>query len=221
MIIEETLESAFPGLRVLELELHNITVKIREDSLDEFRTQKQSQIRAAIGSPENVKDIPIFRAYRDFYWKVGIDPTKTRPAGEALTRRIVGGKDLPTINTLVDAYNIASAESHVAIAAFDLEKISTGSLWMRRARSGESFLGIGMGKSIVLNGIEVVIEDQSNSDIIAVYPYRDSEATKVTEMTRHALMMMCGVPGITKEDLQRAKELTKRYVEEFCYTHSE
>ena len=43
---------------------------------------KQEEIRKRIPSLEQVKDIPILRAYRDFYWKVGTDPTKTRPAGE-------------------------------------------------------------------------------------------------------------------------------------------
>ena len=169
-----------------------------------------------MGSLDLLQDLPIFRAYRDFYWKVGIDPTKTRPAGEALARRIVSGKRLPTINTLVDSYNIASSESHVAIAAFDLDTISSGSLFMRTARSGEAFLGIGMGKPMALTGIEVVIEDASNSNLIAVYPYRDSDATKVAEKTRHVLMMMCGVPGIKDEELQSAAFLTKSYIEKFC-----
>lgn len=200
----------------MEMELHDLSIKNRVDSLEEFKDQKQAEIRANIGSLDLVKDLPIFRAYRDFYWKVGIDPTKTRPAGEALTRRIVNGKRLPTINTLVDSYNIASSESHVAIAAFDLDTISSGSLFMRRARSGETFLGIGMGKAMTLTGIEVVIEDESNSNLIAVYPYRDSNATKVAEKTRHVLMMMCGVPGIKDEELQSAAVLTKNYIEKFC-----
>lgn len=216
MRIEQNLESAFPGLRVLELEMSDLRVIKQERSLSEFKAQKQSEIREKIGSLDVVKDLPIFRAYRDFYWKVGIDPTKTRPAGEALARRIIGGRDLPTINTLVDSYNIASAESHVAVAAFDLSTISSHSLLMRRARTSERFLGIGMDKSVSLNGIEVVIEDQSNSNLIAVYPYRDSEATKVTEGTRRVLMMMCGVPGIAEIDLERAKQLTENYVERFC-----
>lgn len=219
--IEKDLESNFPGLRVVELEFHRLTIKHRDVKLDEFKALKQSEIRATIGSLEAVKDLPIFRAYRDFYWRVGIDPTKTRPAGEALARRIISGKDLPTINTLVDSYNIASAESHIAIAAFDLGTVSSNSLLMRRAKSGESFLGIGMDKSLNLNGVEVVIEDQSNSSLVAIYPYRDSDASKVTENTRSALMMMCGVPGVKEHDLERAKVLTKAYVEKFCEIRSE
>ena len=144
MRIEQTLESSFPGLGVLELELNDLKVKKQVRNLDEFKARKQSEIRKKIVSLDAVKDLPIFRAYRDFYWRVGIDPTKTRPAGEALARRIIGGSGLPTIYTLVDSYNIASAESHIAVAAFDLATISSDSLLMRRARTNERFLGIGM-----------------------------------------------------------------------------
>lgn len=215
MEIDENLRIAFPGLRVLELELHDLSIEHRQNSLEEFKIHRLSEIRRKIGTLEVVKDLPIFRAYRDFYWKVGIDPTKIRPAGEALARRIVSGRDLPVINTLVDSYNLASSESHVAIAAFDLSTISSN-LLMRRANSGEEFLGIGMHHPMVLTGIEVLIEDKSNSNLIAVYPFRDSDASKVTEETRHVLMMMCGVPGINNEDLESARFLTKSYVEKFC-----
>lgn len=200
----------------MELELHDLTVKTVDTRLEEFKKRKQEEIRARIHSLDEVKNLRVFRAYRDFYWNVGIDPTKTRPAGEALTRRILSGKDLPTINTLVDSYNIASAESFVAIAAFDISRISSDSLFMRKARKGESFLGIGMEKEIELSGVEVVIEDENRSDLIAVYPYRDSDASKVTESTRDALMMMCGVPDVSDEDLENARDLTKEYVEAYC-----
>jgi DNA/RNA-binding domain of Phe-tRNA-synthetase-like protein len=216
MKIDANLSSSFSGLRVLELKIDDLEIKRSDELLEDFKNRKQKEIRDKIRSLEEVKNLPVFRAYRDFYWKVGIDPTKTRPAGEALTRRILSGRDLPTINTLVDSYNIASAESHVAIAAFDLQTVSENSLFMRRAMPGERFLGIGMDSPIALSGVEVVIEDQSNSNLIAVYPYRDSDASKVTEVTRVVLMMMCGVPGIADSDLERARNLTKEYVANYC-----
>lgn len=216
MRISEDLEASFSGLRVLELELPNLTVKRLDTTLEELKKRKQEEIRNKIHSLDEVKNLRVFRAYRDFYWRVGIDPTKTRPAGEALIRRILSGRDLPTINTLVDSYNIASAESFVAIAAFDLSAISRDSLFMRKARKGESFLGIGMEQEITLSGIEVVIEDEKRDELIAAYPYRDSDASKVTESTHEALMMMCGVPGISDEDLEVARMLTKKYAEDYC-----
>ena len=216
MKIEKDLSDEFPGLRVLELKMSQLEIKKSDSLLVEFRRKKQEEIRDKIRTSEVIKDLPIIRAYRDFYWKVGIDPTKTRPAGEALTRRILAGRDLPTINTFVDAYNIASAESSVAIAAFDSETIEHESLIMRRAVKSEPFLGIGMDSAICLSGVEVVIEDTESKRLIAIYPYRDSEDSKVTERSSAVLLMMCGVPGITEADLLSALKLTKEYVERFC-----
>jgi DNA/RNA-binding domain of Phe-tRNA-synthetase-like protein len=214
--IEETLKQSFTGLQVIELQISNIKIKEKDQRLEEFKERIQQKVRNSFGSMDEIRNQPIFRAYRDFFWRVGIDPTKTRPAGEALTRRIVGGKDLPTINTLVDCYNLASVMTSVAIAAFDLNSISHDSLLMRKANAGEMFKGIGMDSEMRLKGIEVVIEDLKSHKLIAVYPYRDSDDSKVTLETKNALLMMCGVPGISLDRLEQAKSLSKEYVESFC-----
>ena len=216
MKIEKDLSDTFPGLRVLELKMSQLSIKKSDILLEEFKKKKQKEIREKIGSLEAIKNVPVLRAYRDFYWRVGIDPTKIRPAGEALTRRILSGKDLPTINTLVDAYNIASAESSVAIAVFDSRTVDFENLTMRRAVKGESFLGIGMDSATILSGVEVVIEDTKSGKLIAIYPYRDSDDSKVTEQSDEVLLMMCGVPGIGDDDLLYAQRLTREYIEKFC-----
>lgn len=216
MEIAPELRSVFPGLRLVELKLATLTVRSSDPALESFKQEVEDRVRRRMRSLEEVRDQPIFRAYRDFFWRVGIDPTKVRPAGEALTRRILGGRDLPRINTLVDAYNLASVESSIAIAAFDSARVDERALVMRRATSGEPFHGIGMKVPDSLNGVEVVIEDTSSHGLIAVYPYRDSDGSKVTEKTRDVLFMMCGVPGIDDAALQLAARLTKEYVERFC-----
>jgi B3/4 domain len=134
MEIAPELRSAFPGLRVVKLKLTGLTVRSSDPDLESFKLEVQERVRRRTASLEEVKDQPIFRAYRDFFWRVGIDPTKTRPAGEALTRRILGGRDLPRINTVVDAYNLVSVETSIAIAAFDSMKV--------RARLGPYFAAI-------------------------------------------------------------------------------
>jgi len=215
MEIEKVLLDKYPGLAVLEFAL-GVEIQKGSDHLEAFKRSKQEELRKKIPSLEVVRDLPIIRAYRDFYWKVGIDPTKTRPAGEALLRRIIGGRDLPNINTLVDSYNIASAETMISIAAFDRRKVNPQQLLMRSAVRGESFMGIGMKSSISLEGVEVVIEDTFEKKLIAVYPYRDADESKVTEDTKEVLFMMCGVPGITPKDLESAKNITFEYVTKFC-----
>jgi DNA/RNA-binding domain of Phe-tRNA-synthetase-like protein len=216
LIIDEELETVFPGLRVVELAISDLIIDKSDPRLEELKRTTQSRLRERIRGLEEVKNQPMFRAYRDFYWKIGIDPTKNRPSTEALVRRILGGKDLPTINTLVDSYNLASVDSFVSIAAFDSSAIDMSSLAMRRARTGEPFLGIGMPSPMVLRGVEVVIEDKKNGQLIAVYPYRDAEASKVTEKTKGVLLMMCGVPSIPDHALENARSLCEKYVSEFC-----
>jgi DNA/RNA-binding domain of Phe-tRNA-synthetase-like protein len=216
LAIEDSLQKSFLGLQVVELKMMGLKISEKNDELQAFKTQAQQKVRQSYQSPEQIRDQPIFRSYRDFFWRVGIDPTKTRPAGEALTRRIVGGKELPTINTLVDSYNIASVMSSVAIAAFDLDAVSESDLFMRKARGGESFLGIGMNSEMNLKGVEVVIEDVKSHRVIAIYPYRDSDDSRVTLQTTNVLLMMCGVPGILIESLNEASKLSKEFVERFC-----
>ena len=210
--ISEEVRRAFPNLHVLTSSIKNVIVEKSNSELEEFKREILQEIQDAYDL-ENLKDRPILRAYRDFFWKLGVDPTKTRPAAEALIRRLLRGKPLPRINTLVDAYNLASIKTEIAIAAFDSDKIR-GELTMRYAETGEEFLGIGMKTPLRLNGREIVISDEDK--LLAVYPYRDAEDTKVTEATRNVLLLFCGVPGIPTQKLLEAKDVTLKFVTKFC-----
>jgi DNA/RNA-binding domain of Phe-tRNA-synthetase-like protein len=201
----------FPGLCVAEGIVEGLEIKATSPGLEAFKPEAYARIRSMY-TIENVKDDPGYRAYRDFFWRVGIDPTKTRPASEALVRRILADKPLPTINTAVDAYNLASALSGVPIAAFDADRLH-GSLTMRMAREGEQFKGIGMKEPIVLQTGQVVICDEEQ--LIAVYPYRDSDSTKVTAGTMRMHVVSCGVPGISPDKVVKANEMAAEYLEKF------
>lgn len=213
LIISDEVRSRFPDLHVLLKRIDDLRVREKLEKLERFKLEVYERVRSRF-SLDSLKDDPIMRAYRDFFWRIGIDPTKIRPASEALIRRILGGKDLPTINTLVDAYNLASVESRIALAAFDADKLEGEELIMRFARSGEEFLGIGMNKPKKLGGEEIVVADSKR--LIAIYPYRDADYSKVTLETSGIYLMTCGVPGISLEDLERAEDLATQYIMRFC-----
>lgn len=213
--IERELEILYPGLRVLCAKLKGLSILARDEELETFKGQVFERVSKSVRSLDEVKDLSIVRAYRDFFWRVGIDPTKVRPAGEALARRIISGRGIPMINTFVDSYNLASAETLVPIAAFDLSKVGEN-LLMRKAKGGERFLGIGMESPLALKGVEVVIEDQRDGELIAVYPYRDANASKVSETSRDVLIVSCGVPGVEVSALEKARDLTIDYARRYC-----
>jgi len=212
LTICEEVQRDFPDLHVLTSYIENVAVKRSDFELEAFKEDLIREIRSAYDI-QTLKDRLILRAYRDFFWSLRVDPTKTRPAAEALIRRLLHGKPLPKINTLVDAYNLASTKTEIAIAAFDFDKIR-GELMMRYAERGEEFLGIGMKTPMRLDGKEIVISD--GEKLLAVYPYRDAEDTKVTEATRNVLLLFCGVPGISMQNLLEAKNLTLDFVTKFC-----
>jgi DNA/RNA-binding domain of Phe-tRNA-synthetase-like protein len=212
IIIAPDLRKRFSDLKVLAFSVKNVKITNRKDELEEFKKQVFDEVKKKY-SLETVKDVPVFRTFRDFFWKIGIDPTKNRPAAEALVRRILAGKPIPKINSAADACNLASIKSEVPLATFDEDKIK-GNLTMRFALAGESFLGIGMDKPMSLNGGEVVISDSER--IVALYPHRDADYSKLTEKTTNATILVCGVPGISLETLNQSKRTAIEYINKFC-----
>ncbi len=158
-------------------------------------------------SVEKLKEDPFVRAFRDFYWRIGIDPTKQRPSSEALLRRGLKG-EIPRINNVVDAGNIASMETLIPIGLYDIAKIR-GDLELRFAKKGEIFCPIG-GKDEALEENQIVLADEEK--ILHVYPYRDSRLTMVSDATKDVLIVACGVPGVEKERVKLACEKAMEYI---------
>lgn len=159
---------------------------------------------------EGLKDHPIARAYRDFYWRIGIDPTKVRPSGEALVRRILRGEKLPSVNSVVDSGNAASALTLVPIGLYDMSRIA-GRLELRLAKPGEVFHPIGGGER-KLRGGEPVLADELGP--IFLYPHRDCERTKIRDDTRDVLIVAAGVPNVERATVRRALNLALELIRE-------
>jgi len=73
-----------------------------------------------------------------------------------------------------------------------------------------------MNSEILLDGREVVIEDERRHGLIAIYPYRDSDDSRVTLQTKRAFLMMCGVPNLPLANLEEAAKLSRELLERFC-----
>ncbi|WP_243665430.1 B3/4 domain-containing protein [Vulcanisaeta sp. JCM 16159] len=151
-------------------------------------------------SLDSLKDDPIIRYYRDFYWhELGIDPTKQRPAQEALLRRILRGEDLPRINPMVDIGNVASIKFLVPIGLYDIDSFGGKDLVIRYAKDGEVFNPIGSPQRVLTKN--QIILSTVDGLILHVYPYRDSEITRIRPETRNVLIVTAGVSGIDEDRL--------------------
>jgi DNA/RNA-binding domain of Phe-tRNA-synthetase-like protein len=210
--VEDELQERFQGLSAQVGRVRGLEIVRELPELEEFKSEVFQRARER-WTLDQLREEGTFRAYRDFFWRMGVDPTKIRPASEALLRRVLRGRSLPVINTFVDAYNLASVETAIPLAAFDEDQLS-GSLLMRMAEAGELFLGIGMEKPVELKGKEAVVDD--GQKLVAIYPYRDADACKITTSTRNVLMLFCGVPNIGHSILRNAGRVAVDYVTRFC-----
>ncbi len=152
---------------------------------------------------KEISDEPILRAMRSIYSKIGIDPTKDRPSGEALIRRVVGGKGIYRINAVVDANNAVSLLTGFPCGVYDAEKIEGGRITVSVAKEGEFYEGIGGAR--VDAGNKIV-----TSDVLGYFggPTADSKRTCVSVGTREVLMLIyCHESG--NGGLENAIEIAK------------
>ncbi|MCS6768995.1 MAG: phenylalanine--tRNA ligase beta subunit-related protein [Candidatus Caldarchaeum sp.] len=210
--VSEEVSTHFKHLRVQLSMVHEVIVGRQVSGLEEYVSRAVEDVKGKFRL-EQLTSHPLVRAYRDFFWRIGIDPTKTRPSAEALLRRVLQGKDFPRVNSLVDVYNVVSMSSLVPIAAFDADHLK-GPLHMRFSRAGEVFRGIGMDVPFRLSGKEVVVEDEEK--LVAIYPYRDADSSKVSEASRRVLLMACGVPGVEGSYLESTSQTLVEAVLRFC-----
>ena len=189
-------EAAALGIFISYVEVEGVSVGptkngYMKDALEELRSRY---------TLDKLKEDLVVRAYRDFYWRIGVDPTKTRPSSEALVRRALRGR-WPRINPVVDAGNIASARTLVPIGIYDADRF-TPPLRITLARGGERFEPIGGGVEEVREGVPILVD--ARGVVMHLYPHRDSRQTMVRDTTREVLILAAGVPGVDVGRLRRA-----------------
>jgi DNA/RNA-binding domain of Phe-tRNA-synthetase-like protein len=171
----------------------------------------EAELRSSY-SIDEVKDVRTLRMQRDFFWHMGVDPTKVRPASEALLRRIVLNKGLPRVSPLVDAYNLASVKTLLTFSAFDLARIDPP-LSVRFSREGEVVVLIGQRRK-KLTGKELVLTDSAK--VLCVYVHGDVDKTKVTAATTDVLVVAYGIPGMPREELEEGLTVAANYIRRFA-----
>lgn len=158
---------------------------------------------------DSIKDMVAIRATREAYKKCGKDPSRYRPSGEALCRRILRGIPLYQIDTLVDLINLVSIRYGYSIGGFDADKIQGDTLVLGIGKAGEPYEGIGRGE-LNIEGMPVYRDAVGGIGT----PTSDNERTKLELGTTHLLTVINGYSG--KEGLQEAVDYMLALLKEFA-----
>ena len=160
---------------------------------------------------ETLKKRSAIAATRRVYRACGKDPSRYRPAAEALIRRLLQGKELYRIDTLVDLINLASMRFGYSIGGFDADKIEGNTLTLGIGRAGEPYEGIGRGM-LNIEGLPVYRDNQGGVGT----PTSDNERTKIDLHTTHLLVLVNGYDGDEAQVRATAEyilQLAERYGE--------
>lgn len=158
---------------------------------------------------ESLKEMSGIQATRKVYRRCGKDPSRYRPAAEALIRRILQDKPLYQINTLVDLINLASIAYGYSIGGFDADLFKGDTLTLGIGREGEPYEGIGRGV-INIAGLPVYRDALGGVGT----PTSDHERTKITLSTTHLVVLINGYDGSEEQVRANAtyiQELLKRF----------
>jgi DNA/RNA-binding domain of Phe-tRNA-synthetase-like protein len=158
---------------------------------------------------ESLKELPSIAATRNIYKLCGKDPSRYRPASEALIRRMLQGKELYQKDTLVDLVNLASIVYGYSIGGFDAAQIVGDTLTLGIGREGEPYEGIGRG---LLNIAGLPVYRDAVGGIGT--PTSDHERTKMTLATNRLLVLINGYDGSeerVRENAEFIQQLLRRY----------
>ena len=132
-------------------------------------------------------------AMRKLFRAAGTDPTRYRPASEALLRRVLKGEDLPEIHPLVDLNNCLSVELAVpcCVAA---DGTFTPPLVLRSGLPGESYESL--KGPFNLEGKPLLVDAQGPLDT----PITGSVRVKVRPETRSAWLVAYLPEGVVARE---------------------
>jgi DNA/RNA-binding domain of Phe-tRNA-synthetase-like protein len=133
---------------------------------------------------DEITKIPKLKLTRDGYKKMGKDPSHTRPACEALLRRVVKGNALYRLGDVIDLGNILSIETLRSVCVVDSDKL-VGDIVIRLGNSSDNYEGINRG---IINVTNIPVY----TDEIGPFgcPTSDTLRTAVTATTKSILVMI-------------------------------
>lgn len=206
--VNEKLFDEYEGLKIGVITCNNIdNTSLKNDISDETEKTKE-HIKDKFADVE-LANYPVIRRWRDIYKSFG--EKKSRSSIEALIRRLLNGHDIPSINPIVDIYNMLSLKYEVPCGGEDIDTISDD-IELTYANGTESFICLGSTEEEHPNEGEIVYKS-GNTVMCRNFNYRESDITKLTEDTKNCVLVIESVIA-DNADLENALKELSQMVEE-------
>ncbi len=211
IIVSEEIESVCPTFIGACVEARVTNTPYSKELWDEIKALGK-KFKETL-TTESLKEISGIAATRKVYRACGKDPSRYRPASEALIRRMLQGKELYQRDTLVDLVNLASIAYGYSIGGFDADKFEGDTLTLGVGKADEPYEGIGRGM-INIEGLPVYRDKTGGVGT----PTSDNERTKMTIDTTHLVVLINGYDG-DEQHVRENAEFILDLLKKYCKSH--
>ena len=208
IVVSHEIESVCPEFVGACVEAQVVNSQFCEELWSEIEAMGEKFRREL--TTESLKELESIAATRRVYRACGKDPSRYRPASEALIRRMLQRKELYQCDTLVDLVNLASIAFGYSIGGFDADKFVGDTLTLGIGKEGEPYEGIGRGM-LNIAGLPVYRDVKGGVGT----PTSDNERTKMTLETRHLVVLINGYDGNENRVRQNA-EYIQQLLRKYC-----
>ena len=206
--VNEKLFDEYEELKIGVITCNNIDNTSLKNDISEETEKTKEHIKDKFADVE-LANYPVVRRWRDIYKSFG--EKKSRSSIEALIRRLLNGHDIPSINPIVDIYNMLSLKYEVPCGGEDIDTINDD-IELTYANGTESFICLGSTEEEHPNEGEIVYKS-GNTVMCRNFNYRESDITKLTEDTKNCVLVIESVIA-DNADLENALKELSQMVEE-------
>lgn len=203
----DTISTKFPNIKVLHIEAEVVNSPTSDNLWNEIlEASKELKDKYALSE---LNKRPAIDSTRKAYKKLGKDPNRYRPSAEALGRRILNGKGIYRLSSLIDIINLISIKTGYSIGGFDASKISGESLLLDAGNEEDIFNAIGRGP-LNIAGLPVYRDEKGGIGT----PTSDEERTKL-ELDTKKLLMLVNIYG-EETSVEKTESMIKQYLSEYA-----
>jgi len=181
--------------------------------LQQLRAEEEGIRSRLAGVP--LSEHPRIAPWREAYRAFGAKPKDYPSSIENLVRRVLKGNAVPHINTLVDAYNTISLRWVVPVGGEDLDAVQGDVLLTFAGPAEAPALLLGEPEPRAPHPGEVIYKDDLGA-ICRRWNWKEADRTKLTTTTRHAFLVIEGLPPVTRNDVETATQDLAALVRAAC-----
>jgi len=195
-------------LQIGIIQIRSLKIRQDEESFRQLLNCAEKYYNRYNDTP--ISEVPGVQEARKLFRLLGIEPTKYRPASEALLRRAIKQKPFSSVNNLVDVSNWCALDFLLPNGAYDIQKLEPP-IKLRQGLADESYLGL-TNQPVHLEK-RYCLADRKGA---FGSPKTDSRHSAVNSATTEALIVQYAT---TDFDTRRLEELTKQFskrILEYC-----